>query len=150
VFAGHCPPQSEEAVDRLTEARLARQKLLGRVPLVELSFIVGEDVLRDPVGGGQVMREQLQRLLEAGRMRNVSVQVMPAGRGFHTGKNGPFVVVETQEHQQLGYFESQGVGCVVQDADAASAFGMRYGKLRSQALHVEESARLIERILGET
>ncbi|MEU3189074.1 helix-turn-helix transcriptional regulator [Streptomyces sp. NPDC006992] len=150
VFAGHCPPPSEEEVDQLTEARLARQKLLARVPLAELSFIVGEEVLRDPVGDAQVMRGQLEHLLKVVELRNVAVQVMPARRGFHTGMNGPFVVVETQKRRQLGYFESQGVGCVVQEADVVSDFGMRYGKLRSQALNVEESARLIGRIAGET
>ncbi|MDR3084031.1 MAG: helix-turn-helix transcriptional regulator, partial [Streptomyces sp.] len=98
VFAGHCPPQSEEAVDRLTEARLARQKLLGRVPLVELSFVVGEEALRNPLAEPRVMREQWQRLLEVGRLRNVEVQVMPAAPGFHAGLNGPFVVLETAQH----------------------------------------------------
>ncbi|MEU2264571.1 helix-turn-helix transcriptional regulator [Streptomyces sp. NPDC019645] len=150
VFAGHCPPLSKEIVDQHTEARLGRQKLLTRVPLAELSFIISEEALRDPVGDPGVMRGQWQRLLEVGALRNVEVQVMPAGRGFHPGKNGPFVVVESKEHRRLGYFESQGVGCVVQDAAEVSSFGLRYGKLRSQALNVEESARLIERMVGET
>ncbi|MEU6770195.1 helix-turn-helix transcriptional regulator [Streptomyces sp. NPDC046759] len=150
VFAGHCPPLSEEIVDQHTEGRLSRQRLLTRVPLAELSFIIGEEVLRDPVGGQEVMREQWQRLLEVSASRNVEVQVMPAGRGFHPGKNGPFVVVESHEHRHLGYFESQGVGCVVSEPAEVSAFALRYGKLRSQALNVEESARLIERMVGET
>ncbi len=101
-------------------------------------------------GSPEVMREQWQRLLEVGALRNVEIQVMPAGRGFHPGKNGPFVVVETHEHKHLGYFESQGVGCVVSEPAEVSAFALRYGKLRSQALNVEESARLIERMVGET
>ncbi|MEU3364206.1 helix-turn-helix transcriptional regulator [Streptomyces pseudogriseolus] len=150
VFAGHCPPLSAEIIDQHTEARLSRQKLLTRVPLAELSFIVSEEALRDPVGGPEVMGEQWQHLLEVGALRNVEVQVMPAGRGFHPGKNGPFVVVESDEHRLFGYFESQGVGCVVTDPAEVSAFSLRYGKLRSQALNVEESARLIERMMGET
>nr|WP_239149319.1 helix-turn-helix transcriptional regulator [Streptomyces sp. SID12501] len=150
VFAGHCPPLSEEIIDQHTEARLSRQRLLTRVPLVELSFIISEEALRDPVAGLEVMRAQWQRLLEVSALRNVEVQIMPARRGFHPGKNGPFVVVETQEHNQLGYFESQGVGCVVSEPTDVSAFALRYGKLRSQALNVEESSRLIERMVGET
>ncbi len=150
VFAGHCPPLSEEIIDQHTEARLSRQKLLSRVPLAELSFIINEEALRAPVGGPEVMRGQWRHLLEVGELRNVEVQIMPAGRGFHPGKNGPFVVVESKEHRHLGYFESQGVGCVVVDTAEVSAFLLRYGKLRSQALNVEESARLIERLLGET
>ncbi|MBP0460320.1 helix-turn-helix domain-containing protein [Streptomyces montanisoli] len=150
VFAGHCPPLNEEIIDRRTEARVSRQKLLSRVPLAELSFIISEEALRDPVGGPEVVRGQWRRLLELGTLRNVEVQILPAGQGFHPGKNGPFVVVQSHEHHHLGYFESQGVGCIVQDADDVAAFGLRYGKLRSQALNGEESARLIERLVGET
>ncbi|RDS64074.1 XRE family transcriptional regulator [Streptomyces sp. M7] len=150
VFAGHCPPLSEEIIDQHTEARLSRQKLLTRVPLAELSFIVSEEALRNPVGDAEVMRGQWHRLLEVGALRNVEVQVMPAAPGFHSGLNGPFVVLETSEHHHLGYIESQEVGCVVREPAEVSAFGLRYGKLRSQALNGVESARLIERLVGET
>lgn len=150
LFAQHCPPLSEETIDQHTEARLSRQKLLTRMPLAELSFIIGEEALRNPVGDGEVMRRQWQHLLEVGAARNVEVQVMPAESGFHSGLNGPFVVLETKVHQHLGYIESQEVGCVVGDPTEVSSFGLRYGKLRSQALNGVESARLIERLVGET
>ncbi|MFB7916262.1 helix-turn-helix domain-containing protein [Streptomyces sp. NPDC056061] len=150
VFAGHCPPLNEEIIDQHTEARLARQKLLTRDPLAELSFIIGEEALRNPVGGPEVMHGQWRRLLEVGASRNVEVQVMPAAPGFHPGLNGPFVLVETEDLKRLGYFESQGVGHIVHDPAEVSSFGLRYGKLRSQALNGVESARLIERLAGET
>ncbi|MET9727559.1 helix-turn-helix domain-containing protein [Streptomyces zaomyceticus] len=150
LFSRHCPPLNEEIIDQHTEARLSRQKLLTRVPLAELSFIIGEEALRNPVADRQVMRGQWQRLLEVKALRNVEIQVMPAAYGFHSGLNGPFVVLETKEHQHLGYIESQDVGCVVHDPAEVSAFGLRYGKLRSQALSGVESARLIERLVGET
>ncbi|MEU6483791.1 helix-turn-helix transcriptional regulator [Streptomyces sp. NPDC046887] len=149
VFAGHCPPLDEEIIDQHTEGRLSRQKLLTRAPMAELSFIIAEEALRDPVADMDIMRDQWRHLLQVGTLRNVGVQVMPAGRGFHSGKNGAFVLVESATHQQLGYFESQGVGCVVSQASDVSTFALRYGKLRSQALNVEESARLIERMVGE-
>ncbi|MFF8914484.1 helix-turn-helix domain-containing protein [Streptomyces sp. NPDC015032] len=150
VFGGHCPPLSEEIIDQHTEARLSRQKLLTRDPMAELSFIIGEEALRNPVGGAEVIRGQWQRLLEVGALRTVAIQVMPAGLGFHSGLDGPFVLVETKELRRLGYIESQQVGCVIGDPAEVSAFGLRYGKLRSQALNVEASARLIERLAGET
>ncbi|MCX4741804.1 helix-turn-helix domain-containing protein [Streptomyces antibioticus] len=150
LFAGHCPPLNEEIIDQHTEARLGRQRLLTRVPLAELSFIIGEEALRNPVGDREVMREQWQHLLQVRALRNVEVQVMPAACGIHPGLNGPFVVLETKKHQHLGYIESQDVGCVVHDPAEVSAFGLRYGKLRSQALSGVESARLIERLAGET
>ncbi|MFF4018898.1 Scr1 family TA system antitoxin-like transcriptional regulator [Streptomyces sp. NPDC001843] len=96
------------------------------------------------------MRGQWQHLIEVGSLRNVEVQVMPAESGFHSGLNGPFVVLETKEQQHLGYIESQEVGRVVRDPAEGNAFGLRYGELRSQALNGVESARLSERLVGET
>ncbi|MEU0130958.1 DUF5753 domain-containing protein [Streptomyces sp. NPDC006289] len=150
VFAGHCPPFGEEIVDQHTEARLGRQRLLTRDPMAELSFIIGEEALRNPVGGAEVVRGQWRHLLQVGTLRNVEVQVMPAGDGFHTGLDGPFVLVETNTLRRLGYIESQEIGCIVSDPEDVSGFGLRYGKLRSQALNAHESARLIERLVGET
>lgn len=149
VFAGHCPPLTGETIDQHTEARLSRQKLLTRVPLAELSFVISEEALRNPVGDMKVMRVQWQRLLHVGAMRNAEVQVMPTSPGFHVGLNGPFVVLETNDHRHFGYIEAQEVGCVIRDPARVSAFGLRYGKLRSQALNPVESARLIERLVGE-
>lgn len=149
LFSAHCPPLSEETIEQHVEARLSRQKLLTRTPIAELCFIIGESALTSAVGSAEVMRAQLQHLLKQGTTRNVEIQVMPAGRRFHPGLNGPMVVMETLEHRQVGYIESQGVGVVVTDVAKVSGFGLRYGKLRTQALNVEESARLIERVAGE-
>ncbi|MFR9756139.1 DUF5753 domain-containing protein [Streptomyces sp. TR06-5] len=149
VFTGHCPPLGDEAVDQQVEARLSRQKLLDNVPMVELFFAIGESAVIDPIGGRDVMRVQLEQLLTLRTQRNLEIQVMPSGQGFHPGLNGAFVVLETAEHQHAAYLESQGVGTVVGDPDTVSGLCLRYGKLRSQPLNVEESARLIDRLAGE-
>ncbi|MFD7893412.1 Scr1 family TA system antitoxin-like transcriptional regulator [Streptomyces sp. NPDC059743] len=149
LFSAHCPSLSEETVEQHLEARLSRQKLLTRTPLVETCFIIGESALTSTVGNADVMKAQLQHLLRLGLMRNVEIQIMPSDRGFHPGLNGPMVILETLEHRRIGYIESQDVGVVITDAASVSAFGLRYGKLRTQALNVEESARLIERVAGE-
>ncbi|NLU72966.1 helix-turn-helix domain-containing protein [Streptomyces sp. HNM0575] len=148
LFEGHCPRLSEDAVEYSVDARMSRQTLLTRNPTVELAFIIGEAALRNPVGGREIMRRQLQQLLEQGRLGNVEIQVMPSEHGYHPGLEGPIVLVETAEHQHFGYFESQGVGNVVSDPAQVSVFGLRYGKLRSQALHAGESARFIEQLAG--
>lgn len=149
LFTAHCPPLSDEIIEQHVEARLSRQKLLTRTPLVESCFIIGESALTTVVGGEEVMRGQLRHLLEQGSMRNVEIQVMPSDRGFHLGHNGSMVVLETLEHRRVGYIESQDVGLVITNPTKVSTFGLRYGKLRTQALNVEESARLIERVAGE-
>ncbi|MFD3519571.1 Scr1 family TA system antitoxin-like transcriptional regulator [Streptomyces sp. NPDC058653] len=149
LFTAHCPPLGDEIIEQHVEARLGRQKLLTRTPLVEASFIIGEAALTTMVGGRDVMRAQLQHLLRQSALRNVEIQFMPADIGFHPGHNGSMVVLETLEHRHVGYIESQDVGRVITDAAKVSTFGLRYGKLRTQALNAEESARLIERVAGE-
>ncbi|MEU3553286.1 helix-turn-helix domain-containing protein [Streptomyces fragilis] len=149
LFSAHCPALEDEVIELHTEARLARQRLLTRSPIVELSFVIGETALTNPVAAPEVMREQLHRLTEVAGLRNVDVQVMPAVQGFHPGLDGGFVVLETAEHRRVGYVESQEVGSVVTDPSRVSAFDARYGKLRSQALTPEESARLLRRLAGE-
>ncbi|MFJ5150030.1 helix-turn-helix transcriptional regulator [Streptomyces sp. NPDC088353] len=153
LFLSHHPPLDGETVDLHTEARLNRQRLVTKMPIVQLSFIVGEAALTNPIGSGEVMREQLQHLqhlLEVGGLRNVELQVVPSNAGYHPGLNGSFVLLETLEHRHYGYIETQEVGVVISDPAKVSALGLRYGKLRSQALDVEESARLIERLAGAT
>jgi transcriptional regulator with XRE-family HTH domain len=149
LFAGHCPQLSEETIENSVDARLGRQKLLTKAPTVEFAFVVGEAALRNPVGSSEIMRAQLRHLLVQSKVRNVEIQLMRADYGYHCGLEGPIVLVETGEHHQFGYFESQGIGNVVSDPAQVSAFGLRYGKLRSQALNVEESAKFIEQVAGE-
>jgi transcriptional regulator with XRE-family HTH domain len=150
LFTAHCPALEEEVIDLHTEARVHRQRLLTRTPIVELSFIIGEAALTNPIGGDEVMGKQLVHLVDRAKLRNVTIQVMPAAYGFHPGLNGGFVVLETAEHRQVGYVESQEVGTVVTDPIQVSAFSSRYGKLRSQALNPEESVRFLRGLAGET
>ncbi len=149
LFASRTPPLDDDTIEQHVEARLHRQRLLTRTPITALSFIVGESALLNPIGGREVRQEQLHHLLSCAELRNVEAQVMPAACGFHPGVDGPMVLLETLEHRHVGYFESQGVGVVVTDAEKVSTFGLRYGKLRSQALNVEESVRFIRRVAGE-
>jgi transcriptional regulator with XRE-family HTH domain len=149
MLTGHYPPPDNETIEQWVEARLERQKLLTRTPLVDLSFVLGESALRCPVGGPDVLKAQLLALLEIRAMRNVEIQIMPTSYGYHPGLNGPMVLLETAEHRHVGYIESQDVGVVISDPEKVSAFGLRYGKLRTEALNAEESARLIEQAAGE-
>lgn len=83
LLQAHCPPLSEATIEHRVEARLARQALLNREPVVECSFVIGESVLGCPVGGCDVMREQLKHLLRQLKLRNVELQVMPTAHGSH-------------------------------------------------------------------
>ncbi|GAA4337354.1 helix-turn-helix transcriptional regulator [Streptomyces venetus] len=83
---------SEERLDTLVEVRLARQDVLRADPPLKLSAVLDEAVLRREVGGPGVMARQLERLVEAARLPQVRLQVLPFTAGAHIGVNGPFVI----------------------------------------------------------
>ncbi|MFF7277381.1 Scr1 family TA system antitoxin-like transcriptional regulator [Streptomyces griseorubiginosus] len=82
----------DERLDALVEVRLARQDVLRAERPLELSAVLDEAVLRREVGGPEVMTRQLHRLLEAARLPQVCLQVLPFTAGAHVGITGPFVI----------------------------------------------------------
>jgi transcriptional regulator with XRE-family HTH domain len=75
-------------VDAEVSARLARQAILDRDDPPELWVVIDEAVLHRPVGGKQVMREQLLHLIEMAQRPNVVLQVVPAEVAVHDGLRG--------------------------------------------------------------
>ncbi|MEU6480095.1 helix-turn-helix transcriptional regulator [Streptomyces sp. NPDC047017] len=80
-----------EAIERHVSLRMARQELLERPDAPHLWVIVEETVLRRPVSvRGEVMREQLDKLLEYTERDRVTVQVAEFAAGPHPGTYAPF------------------------------------------------------------
>ncbi|AXG81287.1 helix-turn-helix domain-containing protein [Streptomyces paludis] len=150
LLTAHFPPLDTGTIDEWLAARMDRQNILNREkPPFVASFLIEEAVLHRPVGGPEAMKRQLHQLLKRAETRNVQIQIMPTAFGSHSGLNGSMVLVETPEHRNVAYIESQDIGVVISEPDDVSKFWLRYGMLRSQALNMEESARLIERTIGE-
>jgi hypothetical protein len=95
VIMADQPGLGEEEVTRRMQARLARQALLVRVTApLSAELLLGEAVLRRPVGGPQVMAEQLNQLAEAALLPNVTIRVVPLRAGLHRGVlSGPFAIL---------------------------------------------------------
>lgn len=81
-----------EDIDRYVALRMERQALLTREDAPRLWVVMDETALRRPVGGPDVMRAQIDRLLEAMELPQVTLQVAPFAAGPHPGTYGPFVL----------------------------------------------------------
>ncbi|MFF5637630.1 helix-turn-helix transcriptional regulator [Streptomyces sp. NPDC012825] len=83
----------EEDTERHVALRMERQSLLLRDDAPKFWVIMDETVFRRPVGDGpEVMRDQLDRLLEASELPNVTLQIAEFASGHHPGTYGPFVL----------------------------------------------------------
>nr|WP_286255647.1 helix-turn-helix transcriptional regulator [Streptomyces graminofaciens] len=140
------PPLDEATVKERIAARLERQSILTeRKPPVALSFVLYEAVLRSP----QVNAEQLHRFLDAGRLRNVLLQVLPFERAISAALLGPMVVLETHDHERFVFTEGPFASELTADPEIVSRVTERLSMIRAQALSPAESARFIERMVDE-
>ncbi|MGW2703195.1 helix-turn-helix domain-containing protein [Streptomyces sp. NPDC001340] len=148
IFAERVPMLSDSEIEAMITARVDRQFLLNDRPNTAFSFIVEEYVLRRATGGADIMRKQIEHLLEATGPRNVELQVMPTSRGAHASMDGPIQLLETPENEWFAYSEGQENSQFIVDPKKISMLHMRYAKLRSQALTPEDTRSLLERIRG--
>ncbi|WOI63287.1 helix-turn-helix domain-containing protein [Streptomyces fradiae] len=152
LIAGGYPILSQERVEELVDARLARQDVFDREPPATIELILEESVLRRLIGSDAVMRDQLTFLAACAEKRNVTVYVLPltAGlQGEHAGVYGDINLVETHEHEHLAYLEPQNESMMISDPASVSAYAQRYARMRAQALPPRESLGLIERLAGD-
>lgn len=149
IFSVHRPAHSPEMLERGVAARMARQSVFGRVPLPELSFVQEQVTLERAVGGTMVMRDQLARLLEVGRLPNVTLQVMPTARWNHPGLGGPIELLRFEDGTAMGRSDGAFNGRPTSDPRQLRVLELRYGIVRSQALSPDESLAFIEKLLRE-
>ncbi|WP_375372222.1 helix-turn-helix domain-containing protein [Streptomyces sp. CAI-121] len=146
VLQGGYPPVSDDVVEGRVADRLARQSLITRKDVPDLSFVLELSALARPIGGRAVHREQIAHVLEVAQLRHVTLQVMPPHRETHSGLSGPFVLLETKERRRLAYLEVQDHRALTdQEPTVGNMFG-KYGNMRAQALDPENSCAEIEKL----
>ncbi|MEV7871005.1 helix-turn-helix transcriptional regulator [Streptomyces sp. NPDC088124] len=144
------PPYSPDDVERMVAARLARQSVFERDPAPSIHFVLEEAPLRRQVGGTMVWRQQLERLLEAGRLNNVTLQMMPTNTEAHPGLDGRIDLLKFPDGTAVGRSDGLFNGRPVSDPKHLRILELQYGTIRAQALPPRESLAFIERLLGET
>ncbi|MFF8275418.1 helix-turn-helix domain-containing protein [Streptomyces lateritius] len=144
------PAYTKDEVERMAAGRMARQSIFQRDPAPEVSFVLEEWTLRRPLGGRMVLRPQLERLLEVGRLRNVELQVMPMDREEHAGLAGGIEVLKFDDGSAVGRSAAVANGRPVTEPKQLHILELRYGIIRAQALTPRESTAFIEQLLGET
>ena len=92
VTAGSAGISAEE-IARRVDLRLERQRMFDRPDGPVFWAVIDEAALRRPIGGAEVMRAQLEHLIELMRQPNITIQVMPFSFGGHSAEGGAFTVL---------------------------------------------------------
>ncbi|MEU3371876.1 helix-turn-helix transcriptional regulator [Streptomyces sp. NPDC006660] len=150
VIGARQPPYPPDDLERMVAARLSRQAVFERDPAPSIHFVLEEAPLRRQVGGTMVWEQQLERLLEVGRLRNVTLQVMPTNTEAHPGLDGRIELLKFPDGTALGRSDGAFGGRPIADPKQLRILELRYGTIRAQALPPRESLAFIANLLGET
>jgi transcriptional regulator with XRE-family HTH domain len=93
---GDADPQE---IERRVRLRMARKEVLNRADGPRLWAVIDEAVLRRPIGGVHVLREQILALIEACKMPSVRLQVIPFGAGGHAAAGGAFSILRFPDRE---------------------------------------------------
>ncbi|MDQ3762753.1 MAG: helix-turn-helix domain-containing protein [Actinomycetota bacterium] len=140
----------KEATDRRVEVRMRRQDRLyvDEDPLT-IHMVLDEAVLHRLVGGKQVMRKQLKRLLADARRPNITVQVLPFAVGAHRSVDGSFVVLvfPDSDDNDLVYIERHLGDLFLEKEHDVGVYEEVFDRLAGQCLSPEQSATLVDEVL---
>ncbi|GAA4206116.1 helix-turn-helix transcriptional regulator [Streptosporangium oxazolinicum] len=145
IGAGRPEPHDPEDIQRRVMARMARRTLLSRPDAPELLAVVDEGVIRRPIGGHELMRDQLGALLIAARRPNVTIRVLPYSVGVHAGLEGAFTVLSFAEDvdPDVAYVEGTAGDVYVESTEQVERYKVAFGRIYDAALPPEESLGLI-------
>ncbi len=142
---------NQEDVERKVALRMARQPALTRTEPPMLWTVVDEAALRRRVGGTELMRAQLEHVLELSGLKNVAMQVIPFGAGAHPAMGRPFVILVFPERidTDVVYLEDLTSAFYLEDVDEVDRYNVFFNHLRATALSFDDSAALVTSVLKE-
>ncbi|GAA1255474.1 helix-turn-helix transcriptional regulator [Sphaerisporangium rubeum] len=150
VKLGH-PEGTEEEIQRRVDLRMARQKLLHRANPPHLWAVVDEAALRRPLGGRDVMRAQLEHLIEMIALPNVTLQVMPFSAGGHAAAGGPFSILRFSERDlpDIVYLEQLTSAIYLDKRDDLDRYQAVMERLCLDAVPVSETRQTLTTLLDQ-
>lgn len=152
LINGALPEAPAPDVEKRVGVRLRRQDRVNTPdnPL-RLWAVVDEAALRRVVGSKQLMREQLEHLVEQSQLPHVTVQVLPFEMGAHPGISGHYAILEFPDaaDSSVVYIEGVTSDLYLEKANDVQRYSVMYEHLRAQALNVEQTRDFILKIIKD-
>ncbi|MBO4206892.1 helix-turn-helix domain-containing protein [Micromonospora echinofusca] len=150
VLLGHGRAPVDE-IDRRVNLRMERQELLTRPGAPQLWAVVDEAVLRRPIGGPKVMRGQLEALIEATRLPNIRLQVIPFSAGGHAAAGTAFTILRFPDADlpDIVYIEQLTSALYLDKRDDVDHYAVAMERVCVEADPPERTPDILRRILAD-
>jgi len=145
IILAHQPQQPADVVDQRVQARLERQDRLLGGDSPTFSAVLDESVLHRIVGSHAIMRQQLQRLLEASLLPNVSIRVVPFSAGALPAGNNKFIILNfaSPAVSDVVYLESMTDEVILERESDLEVYNHAYKTLSEMAASPEDTRGMI-------
>ncbi|MFD3622404.1 DUF5753 domain-containing protein [Streptomyces sp. NPDC058676] len=136
-------------IDRRVALRLERQKRFVREEGPELHAVLEEAVVRRPRGDREVMRSQIQHLIEVSEWEHVRLQIVPLSYGGHSGESGAFSILSFPEPDlsDVVYVEQLTSALYLDKPWDVAQYAMAMSSLQHDSLGPDESRDLLRGLL---
>jgi transcriptional regulator with XRE-family HTH domain len=150
IMSTAADPKTDEEIENTITVRKARQARLMEENPPEVWLVLNEAVIRRPVGGREVMREQIERLVELARLRNVTLQLLPFGVGEHSAMLGSFNLLRfaAVDDPDKVYMEQPVGGLYVQKVSEVDRYKLIFDHLRAQAIGPDQTIARLREVVG--
>ncbi|MGH3941824.1 MAG: DUF5753 domain-containing protein, partial [Pseudonocardiaceae bacterium] len=139
--------------ERRVALRMARQELLtpSGPNATTLWAVLDEAALRRPLGSREVMRTQLERLVELAEYPNITLQILPLRIGSHAAAGGTFTVLRFPEPDlpDIVYIEQLTSALYLDKRQDIDKYLAVLENLCVQAMSPTETCEFIKKILTE-
>lgn len=135
----------DEEIENQISVRVTRQaRLTGDNPL-NVWLVLNEAVIRRTVGGHQVMREQIEHLINLAERRNVTLQILPFDTGEHPAMHGSFQLLKFPKPGDPDkiYLEEQIGGLYTQKPNEVERYALMFDHLRARALGPRQTIEMM-------
>jgi hypothetical protein len=137
----------DDRIEAKISERLERQTILNGKNSPVLFVIIDEAVLRRPVGGNEVMSEQLEHLIKMAARSRITIQVVPGTVGAYPGANGPIVLMSLRNSPEIGYLENALGGLMIDGPEDVAKLAYTFNALRAEALPRTASVELMRKVM---
>jgi transcriptional regulator with XRE-family HTH domain len=151
VHASSLTISPEEASRRVTARMRRQERLQDDGNPITLKVLIDEAVLHRRAGGPTAMRGQLEHLLEAAELPNVSLRILPYAAGLYPAVGNPFVILTFAESvdPDVVLCENRVGERYFHDADEVAGFHADFREMTDVSLSEDASVTLIERVIAE-
>ena len=150
IRLGHSEAGADE-IERRVQVRMTRRRCLTAAEPPKLWAVVDEAVLRRPMGGSAVMREQIRHLIDMTRLGNVTLQVIPFHAGGHAAAGGPFSILRFGEEalSDVVYLEQLTSSLYLDKPADVDKYLRTMNRLCVDAVRPEETVDLLTSVLEQ-